>query len=141
MPKVRGDMKRREFVVLLSSAAMYPLVAAAQSPTIPIIGFLSSRSPDESAAVMSAFRHGLGESGVVGRNFAIEYRWAEGHYDRLPALAGELISERVAVILAAVGPPAVACREERDVNDPDYCFGRRRSCKHWPSSESESTRR
>jgi putative tryptophan/tyrosine transport system substrate-binding protein len=101
-------VKRREFLRLAGGAvAMGPLSARAQQSAMPVIGFLSSRFPDESAGVASAFRQGLAEAGyVVGQNIAIEYRWAEGHYDRLPALAAELVSQRVSAILAGGGPPA-----------------------------------
>jgi putative ABC transport system substrate-binding protein len=72
-----------------------------------VVGYLSSRSPNESAGVAAAFRQGLGQTGfTVGQNVAIEYRWAEGHYDRLPALAAELVNLKVAAILAAGGPPS-----------------------------------
>ena len=100
-------MKRRAFIAGLGATAAWPLVADAQQPAVPVVGFLSSRSPSESAAVATAFRQGLGETGfTVGQNVAIEYRWAEGHYDRLPALAAELVSLKVAAILAAGGPPS-----------------------------------
>jgi putative ABC transport system substrate-binding protein len=86
---------------------VWPLVARAQQSAVPVVGYLSSRSPGESAAVVAAFRQGLGEAGfTVGQNVAIEYRWAEGHYDRLPALAAELVNLKVAAILAAGGPPS-----------------------------------
>jgi len=100
-------MRRREFIALVGSATAWPFAACAQQTGVPVIGFLSSRSPAESEAVVSAFRQGLGEAGyVAGRNVAIDYRWAEGNYDRLPALATELIGLRVAVIFAAGGPPS-----------------------------------
>jgi putative tryptophan/tyrosine transport system substrate-binding protein len=100
-------MRRRSFVALFGAATLWPLASYAQQAALPVIGFLSSRSPGESATVAAAFRQGLGEAGyIVGQNVAIDYRWAEGHYDRLPALAAELIGLRVAAVLAAGGPPS-----------------------------------
>jgi ABC-type uncharacterized transport system substrate-binding protein len=97
-------MRRREFIGLVGGAAIAcPLVARAQSPVITTIGYLSTRSPGEAKYVTDAFIRGLNESGYVeGRNLAIEYRWAELQYDRLPALASDLVRRQVAVI-AAVG--------------------------------------
>jgi putative tryptophan/tyrosine transport system substrate-binding protein len=84
-------MKRREFITLIDGAAVsWPLAASAQQAAMPIVGFLSSRSPNESEIHAAAFRRGLSETGFVpGRNVAIEYRWAEGHYERLSGLANE----------------------------------------------------
>jgi ABC-type uncharacterized transport system substrate-binding protein len=98
-------MRRRDFVAVLGAAAAeYPLAVFAQAPAMPVIGFLNNASADPAAPLVTAFHRGLDRAGyVVGRNVAIEYRWAEGQYDRLPALIGELIRRRVAVIAATGG--------------------------------------
>jgi putative ABC transport system substrate-binding protein len=100
-------VKRREFITVLGGAAAWPLAARAQQATMPVVGFLSTRARDESAHLVEAFRRGLGEIGYIeNRNVAIEYRWADGQYKRLPALAAELVGRPVTVLISTGGEPS-----------------------------------
>src|SRR5262245_37965860 len=101
-------MRRREFITLVGGAAAWPLTARAQEPVRPVIGVLGSDTPELFADRLRSFRQGLGETGYAeGRNAAIDYRWANGHYDRLPELAADLVRQRVAVIIT-LGSTAAA---------------------------------
>src|ERR1043166_1971755 len=107
-----GRMRRRDFIALLAGVASAgPLAAHAQRPATPVIGFLTTRAPGEDAHLLAAFRQGLKEAGYVeGRNVGIEFRFAENQYDRLPALAADLVGRRVAVIVTMGAPAAPAAK-------------------------------
>jgi putative ABC transport system substrate-binding protein len=105
-------MKRRDVMILLGGAAAWPLAARAQHPGVPVIGFLSARSASGDAHLVAAFRLGLADAGFVeGKNVAIEFRWGDGHADRLPVLAGDLVGRPVALLFAAGGVSSVAARD------------------------------
>ena len=100
------DAGRRQFIAVLGGVAAWPFAARSQQP-MPIIGFLSGTSPEAMRPTLGAFRKALGDAGYVeGRNLQIEYRWAQGQYDRLPALAADLVARRVALIASGAGEPA-----------------------------------
>jgi putative tryptophan/tyrosine transport system substrate-binding protein len=99
-------MKRREFITVLGGATAWPLTARGQQPTVPVIGFLSGASFETMRDYVAVFQQSLADTGFAeGRNVAIEYRWAEGHNDRLPALAADLVRRKVAVIVVGASTP------------------------------------
>src|ERR1700688_387707 len=106
------DMGRQQLMAVLSGAAIaWTFSARAQQPALPVIGFLGARGPDDSAYLLAAFRQGLNESGYIeSQNVIVEYHWAEGHYDQLPALAVDLARRQVAVIFAVAPPAALAAK-------------------------------
>jgi putative ABC transport system substrate-binding protein len=102
-----GQLKRREFLALAGGAAPWPLAVRAGPAAMPVIGFMSAISPDISKSLVEAFRRGLKENGFVdGENVALEFRWANGQYDRLPALAADLVSRQISVLAAVGGDPS-----------------------------------
>jgi putative ABC transport system substrate-binding protein len=112
-------MKRREFIALLGGVTMWPKGTQAQQPAIPIIGFMNGRSPEDAAHLSAAFREGLREGGFVeGQNIVIEYRWALGEYDRLPAQAADLLNRRVAVLVGAGGDVSAIAAKQASATTP-----------------------
>ena len=104
-------MRRREFITLIGAAAALPFAASAQQPAMPVIGFLSALSNNSIVDQITKFHRGLNEMGFVeGQNVSIEYRWAEGQYERLPAMAAELVRRPVSVIVAQAPPAALAAK-------------------------------
>ncbi len=107
-----GRTNRRAFIAAVGGAVAWPLAAGAQQPTMPVVGFLSIASPTPFAHLVAGLRRGLQDAGFVeGRNVAVEYRWAEGRYDRLPELAADLVQRQVAVIVTSGGDnPSLAAK-------------------------------
>src|SRR4051812_35170318 len=115
-----GRLKRREFITFIGTAATaWPLASRAQQPVIPVVGFMTSLGQNDRPNLRDAFRRGLSEVGFVeGRNVAIEYRFAEGHPDRLPALAADLVGRNVAVIAATGGGASVLAAKAATLTIP-----------------------
>src|SRR5499427_10738712 len=113
-------MRRREFIALAGCiAAAWPLAARAQQSALPVIGFLNSASPQPFANYVSGFRVGLKQTGYIdGQNVTIEFRWAEGHYDRLPEMAADLVRRNVAVLVSTGGPPSVTAAKAATATIP-----------------------
>ena len=104
-------MRRREFITLLGGAAVWPLAARGQQTARPVIGYLSALSEKQAVPQLNAFRRGLSETGFIeGKNVQVEYRWTEGQYERLPAMAAELIGLPVSLIVAQAPPAALAAK-------------------------------
>ena len=118
-------MRRRDFIKGIVGSTAWPLAARAQQPALPVIGFLNSASPQPWASYVAGFRAGLKEVGYIdGQNVTIEFRWAEGNYDRLPGLAADLVRRRVAVLVAGGGPPSVVAAKAVTKTIPIVCtFG------------------
>jgi putative tryptophan/tyrosine transport system substrate-binding protein len=112
-------MRRREFIAGLGSAAALPSVARGQQARMPVVGFLSARSPQDTVHLVTAFRRGLEETNYVdGTNVSIQYRWAEGQYGRLPAMALELVREGVTVLATTGGEPAALAAKSATATIP-----------------------
>jgi putative ABC transport system substrate-binding protein len=121
-------MRRREFITALGGAAAWPLVVQAQQKAAgsPVIGFLSLRTSVDSPLLVTALRQGLRETGYVeGQNLTVEYRWAEGHYDRLPAMAADLLDHKVAVIINRRRQRSGARSKGRNLDNPSGLRDRR----------------
>jgi putative tryptophan/tyrosine transport system substrate-binding protein len=123
--RATAGVGRRAFMTLVGGAAAWPLTSRAQQPAMPMIGFVSSLTADDAPRIMAAFHQGLNEAGYgAGRNVTIEYRWAEGQLDRLPALAADLVRRQVAVIaVLPCIPGAMAAKEASETTPIVFLLG------------------
>jgi putative tryptophan/tyrosine transport system substrate-binding protein len=131
-------MRRREFITLLGGATVaWPLAARAQQSSVPVIGFMSARSPEDSVSVLQAFHKGLKEEGgfADGESVKVEYRWARGDYGLLPALASEFVERRVNVLGSGRRRCVGACGEGGNIRDPNRFYNKRRSGRSRPGRE------
>jgi putative tryptophan/tyrosine transport system substrate-binding protein len=130
-------VNRREFITLLGGAAALPVMARAQQAAMPVVGFLGAPSAAPYARYVAAVHQGLKEVGYIEhQNLVMEYRWADGQYDRLPALAADLVSRRVAVIVPIGGAPCGAGCEGGDIKHPHRLQSRRRPDPTWSRRKS-----
>jgi putative ABC transport system substrate-binding protein len=132
-------MRRRDFMTVLAGAAAYPFLAGAQQKPVPVIGILAAASADNAGAQrnLAAFREGLSEFGYVeGQNIAIEYRWAEAHFDRLPGLAADLVDRKVDVIVTEGGDGSVLAAKQATSTIPVVFPHGRRPGREGPGGQS-----
>ncbi len=134
-------MRRREFILGLGSAAARPLVAHAQQRAVPVIGYINAGTEEATRPLAAAFRRGLGEFGYIeGKNVELLYRWGEARYERLPALAMDLVQHRVDVIVATGGSATARCQVGH-FNDSHCVYVIRRPGRTWPRIEHKAPRR